>query len=128
MLDLGFNKDIKDVMKHIPKNRQTLFFSATISKKIKSLAYDVVRDAIRIQISPKNPVAQNIDHAVAFIQMDDFKNEGVVASGSWPFQVGILAADTPIASTIPQEGATGWADTTMLHAEAAIDIHALIIG
>jgi len=71
MLDLGFNKDIKDVMKHIPKNRQTLFFSATISKKIKSLAYDVVRDAIRIQISPKNPVAQNIDHAVAFIQMDD---------------------------------------------------------
>jgi ATP-dependent RNA helicase RhlE len=71
MLDLGFNKDIKDVMKHIPKNRQTLFFSATISKKIKSLAYNVVRDAIRIQISPKNPVAQNIDHAVAFIQMDD---------------------------------------------------------
>jgi ATP-dependent RNA helicase RhlE len=71
MLDLGFNKDIKDVMKHIPKNRQTLFFSATISKKIKSLAYDVVRDAIRIQISPKNPVAPNIDHAVAFIEMDD---------------------------------------------------------
>jgi ATP-dependent RNA helicase RhlE len=71
MLDLGFNKDIKDVMKHIPKNRQTLFFSATISKKIKSLAYDVVRDAIRIQISPKNPVARNIDHAVAFIEMDD---------------------------------------------------------
>jgi ATP-dependent RNA helicase RhlE len=71
MLDLGFNKDLKDVMKHIPKNRQTLFFSATISKKIKSLAYDVVRDAIRIQISPKNPVARNIDHAVAFIEMDD---------------------------------------------------------
>lgn len=55
----------------------------------------------------------------AFIQMDDFKNEGVVASGSWPFQVGLLAADKqPIASTIPQEGATGWADTTMMHAEA----------
>lgn len=55
----------------------------------------------------------------AFIQMDDFKNEGVVASGSWPFQVGILAADTPIASTIPQEGATGWADTTMMHVDSA---------
>ena len=55
----------------------------------------------------------------AFIQMDDFKNEGVVASGSWPFQVGILKADTPIASTIPQEGATGWADTTMMHVDAA---------
>ena len=56
----------------------------------------------------------------AFIQMDDFKNEGVVASGSWPFQVNILkSGGAPVASTIPAEGATGWADTTMLHAEAA---------
>jgi len=56
----------------------------------------------------------------AFIQMDDFKNEGVVASGSWPFQVNILQSEKhPVASTIPQEGATGWADTTMLHSEAA---------
>ncbi len=56
----------------------------------------------------------------AFIQMDDFKNEGVVASGSWPFQVNLLKAEgAPIASTIPVEGATGWSDTTMLHSEAA---------
>ncbi len=55
----------------------------------------------------------------AFIQMDDFKNEGVVASGSWPFQVNLLKSEgLPIASTIPEEGVTGWADTTMLHAEA----------
>jgi putative spermidine/putrescine transport system substrate-binding protein len=55
----------------------------------------------------------------AFIQMDDFKNEGVVASGSWPFQVNLLAGEEqPIASTIPMEGATGWADTTMMHADA----------
>ena len=56
----------------------------------------------------------------AFIQIDDFKNEGVVASSSWPFQVNLLKAEKqPIASTIPEEGATGWADTTMMHAEAA---------
>ena len=55
----------------------------------------------------------------AFIQIDDFKNEGVVASGSWPFQVNLLKGEgQPIASTIPQEGATGWADTTMLHADS----------
>ena len=71
MLDLGFMKDIQDVLKHIPKKRQTLFFTATITKKIKSLAYSIVKDAIRIQISPKNPVAKNIDHAVAFVEMDD---------------------------------------------------------
>lgn len=55
----------------------------------------------------------------AFIQMDDFKNEGVVASGSWPFQVGLLASEgLPIASVVPQEGATGWADTTMMHVDS----------
>jgi len=56
----------------------------------------------------------------AFIQMDDFKNEGVVASGSWPFQVNLLQSEGfPVASTIPEEGATGWADTTMMHVDAA---------
>lgn len=55
----------------------------------------------------------------AFVQMDDFTNEGVVASSSWPFQVNILKSKKrPIASVIPQEGATGWADTTMMHANA----------
>ncbi|WP_429806402.1 ABC transporter substrate-binding protein [Ensifer sp. B1-9] len=55
----------------------------------------------------------------AMIQIDDFKNEGVVASGSWPFQVNLMEAEKlPIASTIPEEGVTGWADTTMLHAES----------
>ena len=71
MLDLGFIKDIKDLMRHLPKKRQTLFFSATINESIKKLAYSLVTNAIRIQISPKDPVAKNIEHAVAFIEMDD---------------------------------------------------------
>jgi putative spermidine/putrescine transport system substrate-binding protein len=56
----------------------------------------------------------------AMVQIDDFKNEGVAASSSWPFQVNLLKGESqPIASTIPQEGATGWADTTMMHSEAS---------
>jgi len=55
----------------------------------------------------------------AMIQIDDFKNEGVVASGSWPFQVNLMQAEKQkIASTFPEEGVTGWSDTTMLHAES----------
>ena len=55
----------------------------------------------------------------ATVQVDDFKNEGVVASSSWPYQVNLLQSDKkPVASTIPDEGATGWSDTTMMHAEA----------
>lgn len=71
MLGLGFIKDIRDLMRHIPKRRQTLFFSATIDEEIKKLAYSLVSNAIRIQISPKNPVAKNIQHAVAMVEMDD---------------------------------------------------------
>jgi putative spermidine/putrescine transport system substrate-binding protein len=53
------------------------------------------------------------------VQMNDFKNEGVVAASAWPYQVNALIAENAaIASVVPSEGATGWADTTMLHADA----------
>ncbi|MEM6967392.1 MAG: DEAD/DEAH box helicase, partial [Bacteroidota bacterium] len=71
MLDLGFIEDIRDLMKFLPKKRQTLFFSATINKKIKKLAYSLVNKPVRIQISPKNPVAKNVNHQVIFVAMDD---------------------------------------------------------
>lgn len=71
MLDLGFIEDIKDLMRKIPLKRQNLFFSATINKEIKKLAYSIVKNPIRIQISPNNSVAKSIDHGVAFIEMDD---------------------------------------------------------
>jgi len=71
MLDLGFIKDIEDLIKYLPRQRQTLFFSATINDKIKKLAYSLVRNAIRIQVSPKDPVAKNIQHGVLFVAMDD---------------------------------------------------------
>jgi len=55
----------------------------------------------------------------ATVQMSDFKNEGVAASSSWGYMVNALVAENqPVASTIPSEGSTGWADTTMLHADA----------
>ena len=55
----------------------------------------------------------------AMVQVDDFKNEGVVASSSWPFQVNLLKGEKkPIASVVPEEGATGWADSTMMHVDA----------
>lgn len=71
MLDQGFIGDIRDLNRKLPGKRQTLFFSATITPEIKKLAYSLVKDAIRIQISPKNPVNKNINHSVAYIAMDD---------------------------------------------------------
>ncbi|NBV56914.1 MAG: DEAD/DEAH box helicase [Bacteroidetes bacterium] len=72
MLDLGFAKDINDLVRKLPRKRQTLFFSATINKKIKAQAYKMVSsNAIKIQISPKDPVSKNVNHQVVFIEMDD---------------------------------------------------------
>ncbi|HCD68668.1 MAG TPA: ATP-dependent helicase [Bacteroidetes bacterium] len=72
MLDLGFAKDIDDLVNKIPGKRQTLFFSATISQKIKQQAYKMVSsNAIRIQVSPKDPVSKNVNHQIVFVEMDD---------------------------------------------------------
>ncbi len=67
----------------------------------------------------QHPLIQRYWHD-ANVQVQDFTTEGVVASGSWPFQVNTLVANgQPIASVVPAEGATGWADTTMMHAQAS---------
>ncbi len=71
MLDLGFYKDIRDLLRFLPRYRQTLFFSATINDKIKKLAYSIVRNPIRIQISPKDPVSKNVTHSIMHVKMDD---------------------------------------------------------
>lgn len=71
MLDLGFIKDIRDLTRLLPSKRQTLFFSATIDDKIKDLAYSLVNNPVRIQISPKDPVSKNVDHSLLYVQMDD---------------------------------------------------------
>ena len=76
--------------------------------------YSAVLDLLRKQ----HGMTHRYWHDVT-VQMNDFKNEGVVASSAWGYQVNALKAEgQPINSTVPSEGATGWADTTMLHAEA----------
>ncbi len=56
----------------------------------------------------------------AAAQVDDFTSEGVVASTSWAYQVNTLRSSKKVnvGMTIPQEGATGWADTTMMASSA----------
>lgn len=72
MLDLGFIEDIESVKRKLARRHQTLFFSATISPEIKKLAFSQVRsNAIRIQISPEDPVSKNVSHFVMHVEMDD---------------------------------------------------------
>jgi ATP-dependent RNA helicase RhlE len=72
MLKLGFIKDIEYIKMMLRQKHQTLFFSATINEEIKKLAYSQVKSsAVRIQISPKDPVSKNVSHYVMNVEMDD---------------------------------------------------------
>ena len=82
--------------------------------ELNATQYEAVLKVLRGQ----HPLIQRYWHD-ANVQVQDFQNEGIVASGSWPFQANTLMANkADVATTIPAEGATGWADTTMLAAGA----------
>src|SRR5690348_10754813 len=71
-------------------------------------------DAVLALLRSQHPLIQRYWH-VADAQVQDFRNEGIAASGSWPYQANTLLANkAEIATTVPAEGATGWADTTMM--------------
>jgi ATP-dependent RNA helicase RhlE len=71
MLDMGFIPDIKRVLSKIPAERQTLFFSATMAPKIEQLAHTMVRNPIRVTITPDKPAVELIDQKVLFVGKRD---------------------------------------------------------
>jgi ATP-dependent RNA helicase RhlE len=62
MLDMGFIRDIKRIISLLPRQRQTLMFSATFSDNIRKLAKELVRNPVEISVSPRNTTVQSIDH------------------------------------------------------------------
>lgn len=60
MLDMGFAPQIKEVVQHVPKERQTLLFSATLPDEIKSLANSMLNEPIRVAIGPVTQTAPQV--------------------------------------------------------------------
>jgi len=63
MFDMGFLPDIRTILRHLPKRRQTLLFSATMPKAIRRLANDILQDPVAIQIGSTKP-AETVSHAI----------------------------------------------------------------
>ncbi len=61
MLDMGFIHDIKKIIALLPKERQTLMFSATFSDDIRQLAKGLVKDPVEISVSPRNTTAKTVE-------------------------------------------------------------------
>ena len=64
MLDMGFIHDIKKVLALVPKQKQTLLFSATFSDEIRELANGLLRNPVSIQVTPRNTTVQRITQTI----------------------------------------------------------------
>lgn len=71
LLDMGFIRDVKRIVQQTPKSRQSLLFSATMSKGVSQLARQMLRDPIRVDVSPKQPTVEKIDQRVIMVETPD---------------------------------------------------------
>ena len=71
MLDMGFIHDVRRIVAAVPKERQTLLFSATIPTEIARLVSSVLRDPVRVDIAPEVTTAERVEQSVYFVAKSD---------------------------------------------------------
>ena len=71
MLDMGFINDIRKLIAHLPRERQNLFFSATMPKEIAALAHDMLKDPVRVAVTPQATTVERIDQRVILVNTAD---------------------------------------------------------
>ena len=71
MLDMGFMPDLKRILALLPKQRQTLLFSATFSDEIKKLAQDFLSNPVTVEVARRNTAAETVKQTVMMVDEDD---------------------------------------------------------
>ena len=71
MLDMGFIHDVRKIVNLIPKDRQTMLFSATLTQAIAELASDMLRDPTFVEVTPSSSVSGKISQKVLFVRQSD---------------------------------------------------------
>ncbi|GBQ89890.1 RNA helicase [Gluconacetobacter johannae DSM 13595] len=71
MLDMGFVRDIRRIVAELPRDRQTLLFSATMPKSISDLAHGLLRDPATVQVTPPSSTVDRIRQAVMFVDTEN---------------------------------------------------------
>ena len=92
MLDMGFIRDIKKILKFVPKQRQNLLFSATYSDDVRDLANQLLVNPVLIEVSPRNEPTENVGQSVYFIAQEDKKYllAQLIKNSNW-YQVLVFA-------------------------------------
>ena len=70
MLDMGFIHDVKKIIAAVPNKRQTLLFSATMPNSVQGLADGLLRDPVRVEVTPAATTVEKIDQRVLFVPKD----------------------------------------------------------
>lgn len=85
MLDMGFLRDIKKVLELVPEKRQTLLFSATFSKDIKSFASSILTNPVTVEATPENTTAEKVQQKI--YRVDKGKKASLIikliSDGKW---------------------------------------------
>lgn len=71
MLDMGFINDVRKVVRMLPKEKQTLFFSATMPPQIEQLANALLQQPVQIEVTPVSSTVETIDQAVYMVEKKD---------------------------------------------------------
>jgi ATP-dependent RNA helicase RhlE len=71
MFDMGFIRDVRRIVAHLPRQRQSMLFSATMPQEVAHLVAEILREPARIDISPTTVTADNIDQRVYFVAAPD---------------------------------------------------------
>ncbi|MCP2044788.1 DEAD/DEAH box helicase [Pontibacter sp. HSC-36F09] len=71
MLDMGFIHDIKRIIPMLPKQRQSLFFSATMPPVIQALADTILINPVKVEVTPVSSTAEKVGQAVYFVEKND---------------------------------------------------------
>jgi len=67
MLDMGFIKDVQKIIASIPKTRQTLFFSATMPPAIAGMANSILRNPVKVEVTPQSTTVEAIEQKIYFV-------------------------------------------------------------
>ena len=68
MLDMGFLPDLKKIMAQLPENRQSLFFSATLPKRSRDLANELLFNPVSVNVTPESPSVERIEQKVLLLE------------------------------------------------------------
>ena len=85
MLDMGFIRDIKRVLKMLPQQRQNLMFSATYSDDIRQLAGNFLRNPVALQVTPRNATADKVEQSAYRVPKDHKRHllAHLINEGNW---------------------------------------------